>query len=119
MKSELKESISWIILIVFSAIFLISLTFMSMPGNWVVLWACFGFMPILSLILGIDKHRKYACVGLAIVLVFIIQDHIAGQKMNKTRRSLYHMKMAELEKKLEKYEAQNINSAPGAGSELN
>ena len=110
MKRELKESISRIILIVFSAMFLISLTFMSMPGNWVVLWACFGFMPIISLILGIDKHRKYACVGLAIVFVFIIQDHIAGQKMNQTRRSVYHMEIEELEKKLEKYEAQEVNS---------
>jgi hypothetical protein len=36
-------------------------------------------------------------------------DHIAGQKLNQTRRSLYHIKMAELEKKLEKYEAQEIS----------
>ena len=90
-----------------------------MAGNWVVLWACFGFMPILSLILGVDKHRKYACVGLVIILVFIMGDHIAGQKLNQTRCSLYHIKMAELEKKLEKYEGQKGNMlTPGARGDL-
>ena len=92
-----------------------------MPGNWVVLWACFGFMPILSLVLGIDKHRKYACVGLAIVLVFIIQDHIAGQKLNQRRLSSYCKEMEELENKLDKYEAQNSDTLtpPGAPGDLN
>jgi hypothetical protein len=120
MKRELKESVSRILLIVFGLIFLISLTFMSMPGNWVVLWGCFGFMPTLSLIFGIDKHRKYAIIELVILLVFIMGDHIAGQKLNERRLSSCHREMTELKGKLEKYEGQNINMLmPDSPDDLN
>ncbi|MHC5172961.1 MAG: hypothetical protein ACYSPJ_04280 [Planctomycetota bacterium] len=109
MKSELEESISRILLIIFVVMMLISSTFLVPAGGLVVLYACWGFLLIIALFLGVEKHRKYVCIGLVIVLVLIMVDHIAGQKLNQTRRSLYHIKMAELEKKLEKYEAQEIS----------
>ncbi len=62
MKNETKESISRISLIVFCIIFPITLTFSRS------IWAFFGFLPVLTFILGVEKHRKIACVALIVFL---------------------------------------------------
>ena len=57
-----------------------------------------------NLVLGVDKHRKYAIIELVFVLVFVMGDHIAGQKLNERRLSSCYKKMEEIENKLDQYE---------------
>ena len=106
MKSGIKESMSRILLIVFTVMLLISLTFLCAAGGRVILWGCFGFLPMLVLMLGVEKHRKYACAGFVVILLLMMADHIAGQKRNDIQMGSCFKKVGELGKKLDQYESQ-------------
>ena len=111
MPDKLKESISRISLTVFFVMLLISLTFLATAGHRVSLYACLGFFPLLTLTLGVEKHRWFACVGLLVVLLLIIGDHTKGQKLNRKLREVLNRsnskRIEELESKLKEYENNN------------
>ena len=122
MKNKVKESVSRVLLIVFFIIVLLSLTITAGPGIMVSIWAFFGFFPVISLLLGVEKHRKIACVGLVFIFLFIIFDHAAGQKSRRHsdvfQNRLYREKISELERKLGEYErssemGEELNNADG------
>ncbi|MCI0499908.1 MAG: hypothetical protein L0Y36_09560 [Planctomycetales bacterium] len=108
MKSETKESISRILLItIFSAMLIYPLVYMVGVGRAVVIYAFLGVLLTLVLIIGVAKHRKFIYIGLIVVLLLVMIDHIAYQKLNRDRILSYSKKIEELEKKLQQYENQS------------
>ncbi|MBL7214440.1 MAG: hypothetical protein ISS71_02045 [Phycisphaerae bacterium] len=108
MKSETKESISRIsLIIIFSAMLIYPLLYMVGVGGVVVIYAFLGVSLTLVLILGVVKHRKFICIGLIVVLLLVMIDHIAYQKLNRDRILSYSREIEELEIKLDRYESQD------------
>ena len=101
MENKTKKSISRIMLMIFVAMMIISSTILVGPGGHVVFFAVLGFLLILILLIGVEKHRKYVCIGMAVILLIIIGDHIAGQKLHQYRIQSYYDQIEELETKAE------------------
>ena len=83
MKNKVKESVSRVLLIVFFIMLLLSFFLMCRAGDWVLIYAFLGILPVISLLLGVEKHRKIACVGIIIILSLMAADHIAAQNFQR------------------------------------
>ena len=73
----------------------------------IIFYALLGFLPIITLLLGILKHRIYVCMGLFLILILIMVNYNAVQKLYENRISFYFKQIEELKQKLEKYEYQD------------
>ncbi len=96
-----KESLSRVLLITFIVMFLISHFIATDIEHFVLIYACFGFIPIIVLFLGVEKHRKFACIEMILTLLLILVVHHTDQKLRQKQIFELRSKIIEQRNQLE------------------
>jgi len=104
MQTKIKESLSRILLIVFFAMVLISATFPAAAGTLVVLYAFMGLLPIITVLLGIPKHRIYISIGMLLILILMAVHHTASQKRYENNMTASFKEIEELKQQLAEHQ---------------
>lgn len=93
---------------------------LSVAGDYTPWFIVMGFCLVPVLLLGNQKIRIYASLGLVLTLILILTDYLGGKTESKNyMRSILKMKdmryskqMDELKAKLDNYEKHNKSTSP-------
>ncbi len=110
-----KKSISRIFLIVFVVMLLTSRLLLSVAGYYTSWYIVTGFCLVPVLLLGKQKIRTYAALGLILIFILIMTDCSEGKERTRnmmkfkleTKDKHYSKKIDELKEKLKQYEKYN------------
>lgn len=111
-KQKINESISRIFLIIFVVMALTSGLLLSVAGNYTLWYIVMGFCLVPVLLLGSQKIRIYASLGLVLTFILIMVDYSNGKshatqmlKLKLNMRDMHYSKQIdELKEKLKQYE---------------
>lgn len=82
----------------------VSFLILTFGADMVILYTYLGFWLIPVVFLGIEKHRKWVCIGLIAVFLLITAHLYAQKRWYELRIGSHVQKIDELETKLEQYE---------------